>query len=70
MVMPSTESQPAATKPITEITEVESVKCDCCRLTEECIPEYIERIREHYQQKWICGLCGEAVKDEIVRAND
>ncbi|KAM0017532.1 hypothetical protein Hdeb2414_s0027g00689171 [Helianthus debilis subsp. tardiflorus] len=68
MVMPSTESQPAATKSITEMAEVVSVKCECCGLTEECTPEYIERIRERYQQKWICGLCGEAVKDEIVRS--
>ncbi|KAJ0647408.1 hypothetical protein HanLR1_Chr15g0561521 [Helianthus annuus] len=68
MVIPSTESQPAATKSITEMTEVESVKCDCSGLTEECTPEYIEQIRERYQQKWICGLCGEAVKDEIVRS--
>ncbi|KAJ0432375.1 hypothetical protein HanIR_Chr17g0858481 [Helianthus annuus] len=68
MLMPSTESQPATTKSITEMTEVESVKCDCCGLTEECTPEYIERIREHYQHKWICGLRGEAVKDEIIRS--
>ncbi|KAI7728331.1 hypothetical protein M8C21_001809 [Ambrosia artemisiifolia] len=68
MVMPSTESQPSATKLTTETTVVESVKCDCCGLTEDCTPEYIERIRERYQRKWICGLCGEAVKDEIVRS--
>ncbi|XP_076953389.1 uncharacterized protein LOC143627457 [Bidens hawaiensis] len=48
--------------------EVEFVECDCCGLTEECTREYMERIRERYQGKWICGLCGEAVKDEIVRS--
>ncbi|KAI3803337.1 hypothetical protein L1987_31488 [Smallanthus sonchifolius] len=63
MVMPA-----AATKLVTDTTEVESAKCDCCGLTEECTPEYIERIRERYQGKWICGLCGEAVKDEIMRS--
>ncbi|KAI3524951.1 hypothetical protein L1887_03620 [Cichorium endivia] len=68
MVMPATESQPVATKLIAQTTEVEFVKCDCCGLTEECTPGYIERIRERYQGKWICGLCGEAVKDEIVRS--
>ncbi|KAJ0735652.1 hypothetical protein HanPI659440_Chr11g0434501 [Helianthus annuus] len=68
MVMPSTELQPAATKSITEMAELVSVKCECCGLTEECTPEYIERIRERYQQKWICGLCGDAVKDEVVRS--
>lgn len=48
--------------------EIESAKCDCCGLTEECTPAYIERIRERYAGKWICGLCAEAVKDEIVRS--
>lgn len=67
-VMPATESTPVTTKLITETTEVESATCDCCGLTEECTPEYIDRIRERYQGNWICGLCGEAVKDEIVRS--
>lgn len=26
--------------------EVDFVKCDCCGLTEECTPSYIETIRE------------------------
>lgn len=46
---------------------VESVKCDCCGLTEECTAAYINRIRERYEGKWICGLCAEAVKDEVIR---
>ncbi|XP_039070782.1 uncharacterized protein LOC120217772 [Hibiscus syriacus] len=58
----SAETQATSGKP-----EVDSVKCDCCRLTEECTPTYIEHIRERYQGKWICGLCTEAVKDEITR---
>ncbi|KAK1434604.1 hypothetical protein QVD17_00352 [Tagetes erecta] len=28
----------------------------------------MKRIQERYKGKWICGLCGEAVKDEIVRS--
>nr|AWW16481.1 uncharacterized protein [Ipomoea pes-caprae] len=48
--------------------EAKFVKCDCCGLSEECTQEYIETIRERYQGKWICGLCAEAVKDEIVRS--
>ncbi|KAK1375897.1 putative Glycosyltransferase QUASIMODO1 [Heracleum sosnowskyi] len=48
-----------------EQTEVEYVKCDCCGLTEECTLAYIQRIRERYQGKWICGLCAEAVKYEM-----
>lgn len=47
--------------------EVDFVKCDCCGLTEECTLAYIETIRQRYGGKWICGLCGEAVKDEILR---
>lgn len=55
-----------ATKLIAQI-EVESAKCDCCGLTEDCTPAYIERIRERYHGKWICGLCAEAIKDEVIR---
>ncbi|KAL3511606.1 hypothetical protein ACH5RR_024323 [Cinchona calisaya] len=47
--------------------DVDFAKCDCCGLTEECTLAYIKRIRERFQGKWICGLCSEAVKDEIVR---
>ncbi|XP_076928490.1 uncharacterized protein LOC143592464 [Bidens hawaiensis] len=66
--MPATDSpSPPVTssKPPPEATEVE---CECCGLTEECTPEYIERIRQRYLRKWICGLCGEAVKYEIVKS--
>ncbi|GKV09803.1 hypothetical protein SLEP1_g21244 [Rubroshorea leprosula] len=51
-------------------TEVEFAKCDCCGLTEECTPAYIERVRQRYHGKWICGLCAEAVKDEIIRTHE
>ncbi|KAL6523939.1 hypothetical protein OROMI_031034 [Orobanche minor] len=49
-------------------TDVVFVRCDCCGLTEECTEEYIKRIRDRYSGRWICGLCAEAVKDEIVRS--
>ncbi|XP_010917461.1 uncharacterized protein [Elaeis guineensis] len=48
--------------------EVEFAKCECCGLTEECTPAYIARVRERYSGRWVCGLCGEAVKEEICRA--
>ncbi|KAF2300927.1 hypothetical protein GH714_018491 [Hevea brasiliensis] len=74
MVISTPETQPAAaataTKLIAAQAEVEFAKCDCCGLTEECTPAYIERVRERYHGKWICGLCAEAVKDEIVRATE
>ena len=47
--------------------ELDFTKCDCCGLMLECTLAYIETIRERYQGKWICGLCAEAVKDEMMR---
>lgn len=65
VLMAATAESQAATA---EMVEVESAKCDSCSLTEECTQGYINRIRERFQGKWICGLCAEAVKDEIVRS--
>lgn len=48
--------------------DIEFAICDCCGLTEECTPAYIQRIRERYMGKWICGLCAEAAKDEVIRS--
>ncbi|GAV89689.1 DUF1677 domain-containing protein [Cephalotus follicularis] len=47
------------------ISEVEDAKCECCDMHEECTPESIDRVRSKFSGKWICGLCAEAVKDEI-----
>lgn len=47
------------------ISEVEDAKCECCGMCEECTPEYIDRIRNKFLGKWICGLCAEAVKEEM-----
>ncbi|XP_022777231.1 uncharacterized protein LOC111318623 [Durio zibethinus] len=63
---PAPETQTTSAKLVAQ-SEVEFAKCDCCGLTEECTPAYIERVRDRYQGKWICGLCAEAVKDEILR---
>ncbi|XAR49878.1 hypothetical protein NMG60_11004049 [Bertholletia excelsa] len=68
MVMSAPDSQTLATK-LAAANEVEFAKCDCCGLTEECTLAYIDRIRERYLGKWICGLCSEAVKDEIFRCD-
>ncbi|PKA65715.1 hypothetical protein AXF42_Ash013130 [Apostasia shenzhenica] len=48
--------------------EVEFVKCECCGLTEECTPDYIAQVRDRSHGRWICGLCSDAVEDEIRRA--
>lgn len=50
-----------------EVLEV--IKCESCGFTEECTSFYISRIRERYCGMWICGLCIEVVKDEILRSN-
>ncbi|RZC00889.1 hypothetical protein D0Y65_016602 [Glycine soja] len=47
------------------ISEVENAKCECCGMCEECTPEYIDRVREKFNGKWVCGLCAEAVKEEL-----
>ncbi|KAK3138235.1 hypothetical protein QOZ80_5AG0366190 [Eleusine coracana subsp. coracana] len=47
--------------------EARSVRCECCGMAEECTPTYIGRVRERFQGKWVCGLCGEAVKERLAR---
>ncbi|CAN4100061.1 unnamed protein product [Withania somnifera] len=66
IVMKESEVQTVKAK-LTAQMEVDFAKCDCCGLTEECTLSYIETIRQRYQGKWICGLCAEAIKDEIIR---
>ncbi|KAH7675183.1 hypothetical protein IHE45_08G121400 [Dioscorea alata] len=48
--------------------EVESVKCECCGLREDCTQEYIRGVRANFEGKWLCGLCSEAVRDEAIRS--
>ncbi|KAJ4828289.1 hypothetical protein Tsubulata_034959 [Turnera subulata] len=52
-------------KGLPPISEVEDAKCECCGMSEECTPEYIDRIRAKFLGRWICGLCAEAVKEEM-----
>ncbi|CAI9757099.1 unnamed protein product [Fraxinus pennsylvanica] len=47
------------------ISEIEDAKCDCCGMSEEFTPEYIKKVREKFSGKMICGLCSEAVKEEM-----
>ncbi|OIV97352.1 hypothetical protein TanjilG_07104 [Lupinus angustifolius] len=48
--------------------EIECVKCDSCGFTEECTLAYISRLRNRFHGRWLCGLCVEAVKDEVKRS--
>ncbi|KAL2544899.1 hypothetical protein Fot_14132 [Forsythia ovata] len=34
-------------------------------MSEECTPGYIKKVREKFSGKMICGLCSEAVKEEM-----
>ncbi|XP_023523768.1 uncharacterized protein LOC111787904 [Cucurbita pepo subsp. pepo] len=43
--------------------------CECCGLSEECTEAYIEGVRRRFDGKWICGLCSEAVQDEILKSD-
>jgi hypothetical protein len=39
--------------------------CPCCGLWEECTPAYAARVRARYGGRWLCGLCGDAVCEEV-----
>ncbi|KAK6118340.1 hypothetical protein DH2020_047911 [Rehmannia glutinosa] len=58
------------TQAILKGTDIAFAKCECCGLTEECTHEYIKRVRERYSGRWICGLCAETVKDELLRSEE
>ncbi|MED6115455.1 hypothetical protein PIB30_090808 [Stylosanthes scabra] len=47
--------------------EIESVKCECCGLKEDCTQDYISQVKSKFDGKWLCGLCSEAVRDEVSR---
>lgn len=47
------------------ISEVEDAKCESCGMSEECTPQYVKKVREKNCGKMICGLCSEAVKEEM-----
>ncbi|XP_073272337.1 uncharacterized protein [Primulina huaijiensis] len=44
--------------------DIESVKCECCGLKEDCTQDYISKVKSSFDGKWLCGLCSEAVRDE------
>jgi Protein of unknown function (DUF1677) len=47
--------------------EIESAKCECCGLNEECTQGYIIEVKSNFGGKWLCGLCSVAVRDEVAR---
>ncbi|KAH6804765.1 DUF1677 family protein [Perilla frutescens var. frutescens] len=66
--MENLQQKPSAAAAAMKKTELVVAKCDCCGLTEECTEAYIKRVRDRYSGRWICGLCAEAVKDEVARS--
>ncbi|KAL6005232.1 hypothetical protein ACLOJK_005794 [Asimina triloba] len=50
-----------------KVMEIESVKCECCGLKEDCTQDYIQEVTAKFGGKWLCGLCAEAVRDELSR---
>ncbi|XP_073060045.1 uncharacterized protein [Primulina eburnea] len=50
---------------LSPISEVEDAKCEGCGMCEECTPEYVKRVREKFTGSMVCGLCSEAVKEEM-----
>ncbi|KAG7026232.1 hypothetical protein SDJN02_12731, partial [Cucurbita argyrosperma subsp. argyrosperma] len=50
--------------------EIETVKCECCGLKEECTQHYISQVKANFDAKWLCGLCSQAVHDEIFRSKN
>ena len=51
---------------ITKIDEVKQAECECCGLIEDCTPDYIVEVKDSYSDKWVCGLCSEAVKERLI----
>ncbi|KAJ6805045.1 uncharacterized protein M6B38_181650 [Iris pallida] len=54
----------STTTTLPPISEVVDAKCECCGMSEECTPGYIQCVRERFSGRLICGLCSEAVKEE------
>ncbi|CAO2194084.1 unnamed protein product [Urochloa humidicola] len=46
---------------------VETVRCACCGVGEECTAAYIRGVRASFCGDWLCGLCAEAVKERVRR---
>ncbi|PKA64480.1 hypothetical protein AXF42_Ash007225 [Apostasia shenzhenica] len=61
----SKEDAAAGCGKLPAVSEVQEARCECCGMSEEFTPAYIRRVREKFAGRWICGLCSEAVKEEM-----
>ncbi|WVZ72695.1 hypothetical protein U9M48_021114 [Paspalum notatum var. saurae] len=46
---------------------VETVRCACCGVGEDCTAAYIRGVRASFCGDWLCGLCAEAVNERVRR---
>uniref|UniRef100_A0A0D9VV53 DUF1677 family protein n=1 Tax=Leersia perrieri TaxID=77586 RepID=A0A0D9VV53_9ORYZ len=44
---------------------VVAAACECCGFTQECTAAYMAAVRARHGGRWICGLCGDAVGEEL-----
>ncbi|KAG9449142.1 hypothetical protein H6P81_009107 [Aristolochia fimbriata] len=65
-----TSLQTAAEKVAVHEVENISAECECCGLHEECTLDYFGLVKECYCGKWVCGLCSEAVKEQLKKFPD
>ncbi|XP_062232875.1 uncharacterized protein LOC133930231 [Phragmites australis] len=49
------------------LEQVETVRCACCGVAEDCTAAYIRGVRASFCGDWLCGLCAEAVKERVRR---
>ncbi|XP_040378435.1 uncharacterized protein LOC121053926 [Oryza brachyantha] len=52
-----------------EAVVVVAAACECCGFTQECTAPYMAGVRARYGGRWICGLCRDAVGEELGRAD-
>uniref|UniRef100_A0A0A0LE54 DUF1677 family protein n=1 Tax=Cucumis sativus TaxID=3659 RepID=A0A0A0LE54_CUCSA len=51
-----------------EEEELVEAKCSCCGIKEECTKSYILEVQKSFSgNKWVCGLCSEAVKERVLK---
>ncbi|KAL6655629.1 hypothetical protein ACP70R_006455 [Stipagrostis hirtigluma subsp. patula] len=60
------ESTAAAMEDAAEVVTT-TATCVCCGIGEECTARYAALVAAQFAGAWVCGLCGEAIKDEAAR---
>ncbi|KAE8688980.1 leucine-rich repeat receptor-like protein kinase [Hibiscus syriacus] len=60
----SKEPIDAAAQQLSPISGVEADNCECCGMSEECTPDYINQVRDKFSGKLVYGLCAEAINEE------